>query len=226
VNSLNNFPRKRMSHSLGAFRRSNATGEMTRLSPQFTYAGGCNGSGTNCYAVGPADFATIYNVPSMINGVAAGTGETIAIVSDSDINAADVTSFRSLFGLPAITFRQIETGTDPGIQPSGDEGEAVLDVEWAGAVAPGASIDLVVSPSTNTAFGADTSAQYIVNNNLAPILSYSYGECELFLGTALNTFYSNLWSQAATQGITVLVSTGDSGSAGCDFADYSISGLP
>jgi subtilase family serine protease len=216
VNSLNNFRRKSMSHSLGQFRRSKADGKITAVHPTFTYpSSNCGNSSGNCYALGPADFGKIYNVPTNVTG----TGQIIAIVSDSDINASDVTAFRSLFGLPTINFQQIETGTDPGVQAAGDEIEAVLDVEWAGALAPGAQIDLIVSPTTNTAFGGDTSAQYIVNNNLAPILSYSYGECELDLGTSVNAFYQQLWSQAASQGITVLVSTGDNGSAGCENPD-------
>ena len=219
VHSLNNFPRKRMIHSLGVVRRSKATGQITALNPQFTYGGGCNGTNTNCFAVGPSDFATIYNSQALLTAGINGTGQTIAVVSDSDVNTADVTAFRSLFGLPAINFQQIETqpSADPGVQAAGDEIEAVLDVEWSGAVAPGAKIDLVVSPSTNTAFGGDTSASYIINNNLAPILSYSYGVCELYLGTSGNAFYQQLWGQAASQGITVLVSTGDNGSAGCEF---------
>jgi subtilase family serine protease len=221
VASLNDFRRKPMSHTVGVFQRSKATGKVTRVNPQFTFNGGCNGTGTPCFALGPADFAKIYNVPSTVTGA----GQTIAIVSDSDINESDVAAFRNFFGLPAFTsnqFQQIETdpANDPGIQSSGDEGEAVLDAEWAGGVAPGANIDLVVSPTTTAAFGGDTSAQYIVNNKLAPILSYSYGLCELFLGNSLNSFYNSLWQQAAGEGITVLVSTGDSGSAGCDAADY------
>ena len=55
-----------------------------------------------------------------------------------------------------------------------------------------------------------------MNSNLAPVLSYSYGACELALGTSGNAFYQGLWSQAASEGISVLVSTGDSGAAGCD----------
>lgn len=219
VNSLNNFARRPMSRSLGVFRRAKADGKVTALHPNFTFPStNCGNTNSECYAIGPADFSTIYNVPATINGNTGGTGETIAIVSDSDINVGDLTNFRSLFGLPAATFNQIETqpSADPGVQPAGDEIEAVLDVQWAGAIAPGATLDLVVSPSTNTAFGGDTSAQYIVSNNLAPILSYSYGECELELGTSGNAFYQGLWSQAATQGITVIVSTGDSGSSGCD----------
>ena len=221
--SLNNFPRKPMHHSFGVFRRSKADGKITRVKPQFTYAGGCNGTGTNCYAVGPADLATIYNIQSLLNAGINGSGQTIAIVSDSDINLSDLTSFRSLFGLPAANFKQIETGTDPGVEfdpfnpnANSDEQEAILDVEWSGAIAPNATLDLVVSPTTTTTFGGDTSAVYIIDNNLAPILSYSYGDCELALGTTLNAMYSSLWSQAAIEGITVLVAAGDEGSAGCD----------
>lgn len=176
------------------------------------------------YGLGPADFGKIYNVPSSLTG----TGETIAIVSDSDINSTDVDQFRQIFGLPAKNFQQIETDPsgDPGVlgptDPNNqDEIEAILDVEWSGAIAPAAMIDLVVSPTTNTTSGIDTSAQYIVNNKLAPIMSVSYGLCELDLGTAGNTFHNNLWQQAASEGITVLVSTGDNGSAGCDIDEIS-----
>src|SRR5262249_47266604 len=67
---------------------------------------------------------------------------------------------------------------------------------------------------------------YIVDNNLAPVMSESYGACELAMGTAGNLFYSQLWQQAAAQGITVFVSTGDSGSAVCDQnGPYSTYGL-
>jgi hypothetical protein len=206
----------------GVVRKSTATGKFERVSPQFTFAAGCNGTNTNCYGIGPGDFATIYNVPSTINGSLAGTGQTIAIVSDSDVYSSDVTSFRSNFGLPAINFNQIETGSDPGVvfsNGNGDEVEAILDVEWSGAVAQGATIDLVVSPTTNTTFGGDTSAVYVINGHISPlpqVLSYSYGSCELSLGTSGNQFYNTEWQQAAAEGITVVVATGDNGSAGCD----------
>jgi subtilase family serine protease len=72
---------------------------------------------------------------------------------------------------------------------------------------------LQVDTSTD---GVDLSAQYIVNNNVAKIMSTSFGQCESSMGTTQNTFYNNLWSQAATQGITSFVSSGDSGAAGCD----------
>ncbi len=233
VHSLNNFPRKAMHHMTGVVRRSTATGKYSRVNPEFTFGpvtNYCNSPTTNCYAIGPGDFATIYNVPSTINGAMGGTGQTIAIVSDSDITLSDLTAFRSLFGLPAVNFNQIETGTDPGIQfnsTNSDEEEAILDAEWSGAIAPGATIDLVVSPTTVNTFGGDTSAEYVINcQTAAPgctvgavpasILSTSYGNCELMLGTSGNAFYNAEWQQAAGEGITVLAATGDSGSAGCD----------
>ena len=214
VASLHNFPKRHMNHFVGSFRKaSDGTAEPIR--PLFT---GSNAYGP-FYAVAPYDFATIYNVTSLWNAGITGQDVTIAIVSDSNINLTDIAQFRSLFGLPANTPNVIVNGTNPGIQTcesGGDECEAVIDVEWSGAVAKNATIDLVVSSGTD---GIDLSAQYIVDNKLAPILSESYGYCELGLGTAENTFLNNLWMQGAGEGITIVVSTGDSGSPGCDYAD-------
>ncbi len=201
VVSLHNFPRKSMLHRAGTFTRT-ADG---RIIPQFTTSGGS-------YIVGPADFAKIYNIPSTLDG----TGTTIAIVADSNINPQDVVDFRNLFGLPAnfTSANIILDGPDPGLNP--DEGEADLDVQVAGMVAPKATINLVVSEDTLTAFGIDLSALYIVDNNIADAMSESFGACEASLGTLTNQFYNAVWEQAAAQGITVTVAAGDPGSAGCD----------
>ncbi|MCU1250415.1 MAG: peptidase and in, kexin, sedolisin, partial [Edaphobacter sp.] len=179
------------------------------------------------YGVTPYDFAAIYNILPLWNASTPidGTGQTIAIVGQTDINPADFVNFRKLFNLPlgntaTPTGTQylniIYNGPNPGV--TGDEGEADIDTQWAGAIAKGATIDYVVSQGTEVMQGTDLSALYIVNNNLAPVMSYSYGQCELFLGTAGNTFYKTLWQQAAAQGITVLLASGDSGAAGCDNA--------
>ena len=141
-----------------------------------------------------------------------------AIVARSNINLADVRQFRTFFGLPANDPQIIVNGTDPGIFDSGEETEADLDVEWSGAVARNAAIKFVVSKSTNSSDGVDLSAQYIVNHNLAPVMSMSFGLCEAWLGSSGNSFLNSLWQQAAAQGITVFVSSGDNGAAGCDSA--------
>src|SRR5579872_3764771 len=213
VNSLHNFPKRPMHHLVGSFSKSKATGEVRRVGSQFTFPGSSN----EYYALGPYDFAKIYNVMPLWAAGIDGSAQSIAIVSQSNINIQDVRDFRNIFNLPKIDPQVILDGPDPGMVP-GDETESDLDVQWAGAVAKGATIKLVVSASTNSGSGIDLSALYIVDNNLAPILSESYGECELFLGTTNNQFYNNLWQQAAAQGITVFVSSGDSGAAGCD--DY------
>jgi hypothetical protein len=219
IRSLHNFHPKPMMRSLGTFQRNAKTGEVR---PAFTFTD-VNGT---FYAMGPADFATIYNITTPV--ATAGAGQSIAIVGQSNINVQDVIDFRSIFGLPA--YGSICTGTpgqcpltvilngpDPGLV-SGDEGESDLDVEWAGAIAPAATIDFVVTESSDTdgTPGIDGSALYIVDNNIAPILSESYGSCESALGTAGNAFYNSLWQQAAAEGITVVISAGDDGSAGCD----------
>ena len=220
VLSLHDFRPKAQVHQLGTFRKTKATGEVT---PLFTFAGCGMKSTVPCYALGPGDFQKIYNVP-YVPGTTDGTGVTIAIVQDSNINVADVTSFRSLFGLPAnfSTSNIILNGPDPGIQgpnsTTGDEIEADLDVQWAGAVAPGATVDLVVSQDSQTigTAGIDLSAIYIINNNIAPIMSESFGDCEANLGVSGEDFYIQLWQQASAQGITVILAAGDNGSAACD----------
>jgi hypothetical protein len=224
VDSLHNFPRKPMNHVAGVVSRDKATGKVTPLHPLFTLPspGGCGVQPGDCYAVGPYDFATIYNVLPLWTAATPidGTGQTIAVVGETNINIQDVEDFRTFFGLPVrgipTDVNVILNGPDPGILTDGEETEADLDVEWSGAVAKGATIDFVVSESTETTSGVDLSALYIIENNLAPVLSESYGFCELGLGTAGNTFYSEMWQQASAQGITVLLASGDSGAAGCD----------
>ncbi|MFZ0771226.1 MAG: protease pro-enzyme activation domain-containing protein [Candidatus Sulfotelmatobacter sp.] len=173
------------------------------------------------YYLSPADFATIYDLDPLYQASIGGSGESVAIVARSNINIADVRQFRTSFGLPANDPQIIVNGTDPGIWSTDEETEADLDVEWSGAVARNATVQFVVSKSTNSSDGTYLSAQYIVNHNLAPAMSMSFGLCEAALGSSGNSFISSLWEQAASQGITVFVSSGDNGAAGCDSASAS-----
>ena len=195
VASLNNFPRHSMVVSAGKFKRDRTTGKITATDPQYTFPSGCaenNSSNNPCvYGLGPYDFATIYNVLPLWNSGINGTGQIIAIVGETNINIQDIRDFRTLFGLPANDPQIILNGPDPGIQA--DETEADLDLQWSGAIAPNATIDFVISQSTETTAGTDLSAVYIVDNNLAPVMSESYGACELGLGTTGNQFYNALW---------------------------------
>jgi pseudomonalisin len=162
----------------------------------------------------PADFATIYDLDSAYRSGNNGSGQSIAIVARTDIKLSDVRTFRSTFGLPVNDPVFVHNGPDPGIV-SGEEGESDLDTQWAGAVAPGATIKLVISASTNTSDGVLLSAQYIVDQNLAPVASSSYGLCESQMGASEIFFYDNLLSQGAAQGITSLAVAGDAGASDC-----------
>ncbi|MGB8013786.1 MAG: Ig-like domain repeat protein [Terriglobales bacterium] len=203
--SLNNFPRSYYSRQAGNFRRDVKTGEIT---PDLDTSNGY-------YGLAPGDFATIYNSLPLLGAGNDGSGQTIALVGETDIHLSDITNFRSVFGLGTGNTQVILDGPDPGITSIDEETESDLDVEWSSAVAPGATVDLVESASTEVTQGIDLSALYIVENNLAGVMSESYGNCEANLGTG-NLFYSYLWEQASAQGITVIVSSGDSAAAGCD----------
>ncbi len=224
VVALHNFPKHPNIRKSGWYRRSKGSNE---VEPLFTFGNPAR------YALGPQDFATIYNIPS----TATGAGQSIAIVAQTNIDTQDVVNFRAMFNLPAYSsvctsvlppscqFSVLVNGVDPGIlgpdSATDDEIESDLDTQWAGAVAPAANIYLVVSQSTlanpsQVSQGVDLSALFAVDNNIAAVLSDSYGNCEAGLLTAGNQFYNSLWEQAASQGITVSVSAGDSGSAGCD----------
>jgi subtilase family serine protease len=220
IASLNSFPKRSALLVRHEYWNPMGNSGAQRVTPQFTFGSSLCGRQSNvCHALGPTDLATIYNVLPLWNSGIDGTGQAVAIVAASNMNVQDVRDFRSLFGLPAKDPVIILNGPDPGLVQSAAqqvESEAVADLEWTGAVAKNATLYLVVSKTTNSTAGQDLSSEYIVDHNLAPVLSASYGACELPLGTAGNQFYRQLWQQGAAQGISVLVSAADSGSANCD----------
>ncbi len=165
------------------------------------------------HALAPADFTAIYGVDSLASAGVNGRSRTIGLIARTNINVADTTFFRSYFGLPVNDPVVVLNGPDPGINE--DEVESDLDIQWAGAVAPGARALLVTSATTLTTDGVDLSALYAVSHDVADVLSVSYGSCEQYFDDTETAFYTNVWAQAAAQGITVMVSSGDSGVAGC-----------
>ncbi|HTJ29067.1 MAG TPA: S53 family peptidase, partial [Acidobacteriaceae bacterium] len=173
--------------------------------------------------VGPADAATIYNSPIPALNPAAtgatidGSGAVIGVIGDSSISTTQLANYRTLFGLAPNPITVVLDGsTDPG--ENNDAVEAYLDTELANGIAPGAQLYYYVAADTNVNYGVDLASVRAVNDNLVDVLSLSFGECEAYLG-ADNAFYAGLWEQATAQGISVTVSSGDSGSAGCDDAN-------
>ena len=155
----------------------------------------------------PDDIATIYNTVSLYAAGFDGTGQKIAIVGRTALDLADVRAFRSRFNLPPNDPQVVLFGADPGVLSTDELSEANLDLEWSGAIARNATIVYVYSSNTRT------SAQYAVDKNVAPVMSYSFGSCE----PGVNSAFRAVAQQANAQGITFVVASGDGGAATCDY---------
>jgi subtilase family serine protease len=198
---------------------------MSKRHADYTYTSG----GATYQAVVPADLATIYNLNPLFAKGIVGQGQTIAVIEDTDLYSTfDWNTFRNAFGLSTYTAGSLVTvhpaprsGTnncqDPGVPSGGDDGEAILDAEWASAAAPGAAIQVASCADTRTTFGGLIAIQNLINSTTTPsIISLSYGECEAENGAAANAAYSAAFQQAVVEGTSVFVSAGDEGAASCD----------
>ncbi|HEX5227047.1 MAG TPA: protease pro-enzyme activation domain-containing protein [Bryobacteraceae bacterium] len=168
-------------------------------------------SGTHFLA--PADFATIYDVTPLYNTGSNGAGQKIAVAGQIEVDLTDIERFRARFGLPANDPKPVLVpgSASPGSSSkSGDLAESDLDLEWAGAIAPNATILFVYSTDVMT------SVQYAIDQNLAPVLSLSYGSCELETPRSEHNELSAWAQQANAQGITWLAASGDNGAADCN----------
>jgi subtilase family serine protease len=177
------------------------------LQPDFTsYLSG------NTY-VAPGDFAVIYDVNALYASGIDGTGQSIAVMGQTDLynSGSDITAFRAAAELPAKSPTLLLVSSDPGLS-STDIVEASLDVEWSGAVAKNATIIYVYSTDVNT------SLTYAIDNDTAPVISISYGNCEANWGSTNLTALEELAEEANTQGQTIVAAAGDSGAADCDYS--------
>ena len=162
-------------------------------------------SGASHY-LAPQDWATIYDVSPLYQAGFDGTGQNIAVVGESDVPIADIRSFRTRFGLAANDPKMIlYGGTDPGYNGAQVEGD--LDLEWAGAIAPNATIYYI--------YGADpfTAMVYAIDQDVASAITVSYSSCEI---DAALSYWRAIAQQANAQGITLLSASGDAGAAACD----------
>jgi len=210
VSPMNNFRLKPFVRSVGPASYSRSTGKAT---PLFTNPNG----NTGFFAIAPEDFATQYDVAPLYASGVNGSGQTIGILDASNVDLSLVNAYRQLFGLSSNPTQVVIDGGDPGVGPLSESAiEAYLDVELSGAAAPNATVDLYISDGSQVQDPLVLAAIRAIEDNQASVLSASFGNCEAKLTPAGNQLWSSLWEQAAAQGQTVFVSTGDSGSAGCD----------
>ena len=158
----------------------------------------------NSHFLAPDDLATIYNIAPLYQAGIDGTGQKLAVIGRTAVDLEDMRTFRRRFGLPAKDPQLLLFGNDPG--KTADEDEADLDLQWSGAVARNATIIYVYATNIRTA------AQYAVDQNVAPVMTYSYGTCEV----TTDASQRGVAQQANAQGITWMVSSGDTGAATCD----------
>jgi subtilase family serine protease len=178
-------------------------------------------TGTNppVYYVFPADFATIFDLNPLYSANIEGSGQHVAIIGESQISVSDITEFESLSNLPSNTPNIIipANGVNPGTIVA-DEGESDLDLQRVIGVAPAVTADFVISGTLGSEQGIDVAINWEVNSLKDPVMTISYGACEADAGAANTNAWNALMSQAASEGITVFVSSGDAGAAGCETA--------
>ena len=228
VTSLNDFRPHPMHKDLHTSHIDVHTGKQTTAAPSYTF-----GSGTNTYeTVAPADLAAIYNLSELFYAGFSGQGQTIAVIEDTNVYAtSDWVTFRNAFGLSGYSsgsFTQVHPGTNctnPGV--NSDDGEAILDAEWASAAAPSAAIVLASCASSRTTFGGLLALENLLSTANPPrIVSISYGESESENGAAANASYYSAYQTAAAEGVSVFVSSGDEGAASSDAdANYATHGI-
>ncbi len=228
---------------------------LQRRKPDYTYPiPGTNPQEYNLY-LAPGDIETIYDIGPLYTAGIDGSGQTLAVMGQTDVYLADLNDFRTGFTFPNIptsgpgscatdasgliilpcttttpgaAFKYVLVNADPGVPTSSDDlGEADVDLEWSAATVPDAQIIFVNAPDPN-GDGVWDSWYYAVDNDVAPVITMSYGICEL--GEALTpggqgtikpnegTFSSDEaeLKQANMAGITFMNASGDSGAAGCD----------
>lgn len=166
--------------------------------------------------VQPGDLAVIYDVNAAYSAGYSGTGETIVVIGQSAVTLSDISNFQTAAGVPVrpptIT---LMPNTGASTFSTGDQGESDLDLEWTSAIAKGATINFIYTGNGTNTGGAFGALQYAVTNKIGNIISSSYGDCEVDVGSNYFTFAAGYLQQAAAQGQTVISASGDNGSTDC-----------
>jgi subtilase family serine protease len=180
-----------------------------RLQPAFT------SSQTGTHYIQPGDITTIYDVNAAYNSGYTGAGVNIAIVGQTAVSNTDLNNFQNAAGLPIKNPTQIIVpNSGASTTYTGDLAESDLDLEYSSAIAKGANIYFVYT-GNGSSYGVFDSLNYAVQQNLAPIISISYGGCEQAEGSSNLATLEAVAQQAAAQGQTIIASSGDDGSTDC-----------
>ncbi len=165
----------------------------------------------------PDDFATIYGAQTL-RAAFTGAGRSIAVIARSNFDDSDIAGFSSLFGLVLNPVRKLTRRRDPGIlTDEGEETEVLLDTQWAGALAPGAQVNVVIGSSRGNPIGE--ALEKAVNDREGDVITISFGLCEPFTVVLAAELFDAFYAIANAQGQTVLVASGDGGATECGEGD-------
>jgi subtilase family serine protease len=201
-------------HGLHDFRKH--APKLTKSSrPRPMFDAGYDNADTLAFA--PSDYATIYDITPLYTAGIDGTGQSIAIIGQSDVVDSDITGFRTLFSLPTTApavKKVLVPNSGTATVQQGDVDESELDLEWSGAVAKNAQIVFVFTGDSPLSNGVDDALAYAVDAQLAPVMSESYGGCDIEEPANAN-LDGEVIAAGNLLGITILASAGDSGAEGC-----------
>ncbi|MGI8577457.1 MAG: S53 family peptidase [Nocardioidaceae bacterium] len=168
------------------------------------------GSVTKSYT--PLQLASIYSFPPQTDG----SGQTIAIIElGGGFDRADLDTYFGGLGItgPTVTAVGVDgAANNPGQDPQGADGEVLLDIEVAGALAPSAAIIVYFAPNTDAGF-LDAVSQAAHANPVPTALSISWGQSEDAWTGQARTALDQAFADAAALGVTVTAAAGDDGSA-------------
>jgi subtilase family serine protease len=181
------------------------------VQPRSNFTSGVTGS----VFFAPGDIKLIYDLNPLLNASINGTGQSIAIVGQSSVAVSDIEAFQAAAGLTVKDPTMVPVpGSGSAVTFSGDESESDLDLEWSGAIAPGADIFFVFTGNNNN-FGVFDSLAYAVDEKIGNIISISYGACEPANSSSQLLALDAIIQQGVTQGQTVVSASGDAGSTSC-----------
>ena len=182
-----------------------------------------------CYS--PQQIRKAYNIQSVLSEGITGQGNTLVIIDayQSPTIVHDLATFNAVFGLPNPTFNIIAPDGLTPFNPNdpnqvGWAAEITLDVEWSHAVAPGATIDLVLARSSNDP-DILSATKFAVENNLGSVISQSFGEGETCADPNLLVAEHQVFKEATAKHMTLFASSGDDGAAQptCDGSSFFLS---
>ncbi|MGC2618781.1 MAG: S53 family peptidase [Acidobacteriaceae bacterium] len=170
---------------------------------------------TDDHYLTPDDVSTIYDIKPAYNSGDTGSGVTIAVMGQSEINTADIENFQKAMGFTVKDPTIIQVpNSGSSVVSAGDESESDLDLEYSGGIAPGATIDFIYV-GNNQSYSVFDSLQYAVTHKIGQIISMSYGACEPTLSASNFSTLEGILEQGASQGQSVIAAAGDDGSTSC-----------